>query len=795
VTELESAKHAPTTTETVGAPPGTPEFFVIGKRKLKYEWLAKATGATKYAADLKLPRMCHGKLLRSPYPHAKVLRVDTSRAAALPGVYAVVTGTDVPNRFGIMPSSQDETTFAVDRVRYVGEAVAAVAAVDELTAENACNLIDVLYEPLTTITSIKDGLDPTKPKIHDNDEEPANIHKEVHLEFGDVEEGFAEADYVREDEFFFEGNTHAALENHAVIGHFDPHGKLTVWSSTQTPHYVHRELSKALDMSTSHIRVVAPPSGGAFGGKSELFSHEVAAAALSRKCGRPVMIELTREEVFYCHRGRHPVAMKLKTGVKADGAITAMHFQSWLDGGAFGSYGVATTYYTGALNTMPYKVPRYKFDGIRVFTNKPPCGPKRGHGTVQPRFAIECQMDKIAEALNLDPVEMRIRNAVDPMTGTVNGLRITSTAIRETIRKAAETTGMQEKRGKLPFGKGIGIASSVYMSGAGLPIYWNPMPHSGAMVKIDRGGGVVVYCGTTDIGQDSDSMLAYIVSEVLGVDPVDVRVLSGDTDLTPVDLGSYSSRVTFMAGNAARQAAERLRELLANVATEALEIPSEQLAFGDRQIYDRADTGRSISFMECAQKAEARFGTLSAAGSYTPPKLGGTYKGSGVGPSPAYSFTTAVAEVSVDLETFELHVDRITVAHDCGRAINPMIVEGQIEGSAYMGFGEAVMEEQVFRKGLHKKPSLLDYKIPTILETPDLKSIIVEGPDAEGPFGAKEAGEGPLSPVIPAIANAVHDAIGVRFDSTPITAEKIMKALGKQSRSVAPDSSSTHAAR
>lgn len=756
-------------------------FSVVGKRKLKYDYLAKATGATKYTADLKLPRMCHGMLLRSPYAHARLLHIDTTAAARLEGVYAVVSGVDLPEKYGIMPSSQDETAFAVDRVRYMGEAVAAVAAEDELTAERACRAMEVLYEPLPTITGIDDGLDGARPSIHE-DGLFGNIHKEVHLEFGDVEEGFAEADYVREDDFFFEGNTHAPMENHAVIGHYEPHGKLTVWSSTQTPHYLHRELSKALSMPAAQIRIVAPPSGGAFGGKSEMFSHEVAAAALSRACGRPVMIELTREEVFYCHRGRHPVRMKLKTGVKRDGSLTAMHFQSWLDGGAFGSYGVATTYYTGALNTMPYKIPRYRFDGVRVFTNKPPCGPKRGHGTVQPRFAIECQIDKIAEALGLDPVEMRIRSAVDPMSETINGLRITSCAVRDTLRQASARTDFQRRHMKLPFGKGIGIASSVYMSGAGLPIYWNSMPHSGAMVKIDRGGGVAVFCGTADIGQDSDSMLAYIVSEVLGVEPLDVRVLSGDTDLTPVDLGSYSSRVTFMAGNAALTAAEKLRSILAETAADVLGFPVEHVAFGNRAVYDIEDTDRSLPFAEVVQRAEARFGTLAAAGSYTPPKLGGKYKGSGVGPSPAYSFTTAVAEVTIDPETAELTVDRLTVAHDCGRAINPMIVEGQIEGSAYMGYGEAVMEEQVFRKGLHKKPSLLEYKIPTILETPELQSIIVEGPDAEGPFGAKEAGEGPLSPVIPAIANAAYDAVGVRFDSTPITSGKIMKALDRSKR-------------
>src|SRR5579872_618120 len=521
---------------------------VVGQPNLKYDWHAKLDGSARYTDDLKLPRMIFGRLLRSPYPHARVLRVDTSRAEAVPGVFAVVTGKDFPIRFGILPSSQDETALAIDRVRYVGEAVAAVAAIDEWTAEEACNLIDVVYEPLQPIMSIEEALDPDSERIHDWTK-LANIQKSVDLAFGDLDAGFAEADYVREDEFFFEGNTHVPMENHAVLANWEPNGRVTVWSSTQTPHYLHRELSKALGIPPSRIRVIVPPVGGGFGGKSEAFSHEVVAPVLSRMAGRPVLIGLSREEVFYCHRGRHPVKMWLRTGVKRDGSITAMHFRSTLDGGAYGSYGIATTYYTGALNTLPYRVPCYRFEGRRVFTNKPPCGPKRGHGTVQPRFAIECQMDKIAEALGLDPAEMRIRNSVEPNSWTVNHLRVTTCGLREAIEKTVARSGFQEKRGKLAPGKGIGIAASVYLSGAGLPIYWNPLPHSGAQVKVDRGGGVTVYCGTSDIGQDSDSMLAYVVAEELGVDPQDVRVCSGDTDLAPVDLGSYSSRVTFMAGN------------------------------------------------------------------------------------------------------------------------------------------------------------------------------------------------------------------------------------------------------
>jgi 4-hydroxybenzoyl-CoA reductase alpha subunit len=761
------------------------DFSVIGKHTLKYDWHAKLTGAAMYTDDLKLPRMIYGRLLRSPYPHARILHIDTSRAECLPGVFAVLTGRDLPIKYGILPSSQDENALAIDRVRYVGEAVAAVAALDEWTAEEACNLIEVIYEPLQPVMSIEEALDPQSEKIHDWTKE-ANIQKSVKLEFGDLEEGFAEADYIREDEFFFEGNTHVPMENHAVLASWEPTSRVTVWSSTQTPHYLHRELSKVLEIPPSRIRVIVPAVGGGFGGKTEAFSHEIVAPALSRKTGRPVLIGLSREEVFYCHRGRHPVKMWIRTGVKRDGSITAMHFTSILDGGAYGSYGIATTYYTGALNTLPYKVPRYRFEGRRVFTNKPPCGPKRGHGTVQPRFAIECQMDKIAEHLELDPAEMRQANSVEPNSWTVNHLRVTSCGLSETIDRVVERSGWRQKRGKLPAGKGIGLAASTYLSGAGLPIYWNPLPHSSAQIKIDRGGGVTVYCGTADIGQDSDSMLASVVAEALGVDVADVRLVTGDTDLSPVDLGSYSSRVTFMAGNAARQAAERLKQQLFEAAAEKLEVPADKLEAAGGMIYFVEDTSKQLPFAEAVWLAEAKFGTLGATGSYTPPRLAGPWKGSGVGPSPSYSFTCASAEVEVDLETGILEVKKIVVAHDLGRSINPVVCEGQIEGSAYMGYGEAVVEEQIFRKGLHKQPSLLEYKIPTTLDTPEIEAMMVETVDPEGPFGAKEVGQGPLSPVIPAIANAVFDAIGIRFDSTPITADKILRALEARKKAAIP---------
>ncbi|HEY8648678.1 MAG TPA: molybdopterin cofactor-binding domain-containing protein [Candidatus Limnocylindria bacterium] len=765
---------------------------ILGRRLPKTNAWAHLTGEATYADDIVLPRMLYGRLLRSTQAHARITKLDVTRALAYPGVVAIVTGTDMPEKMGIMPSTQDETALAIDKVRYVGEAVAAVAALDEDTAFEALALIDVEYEPLDPILSIEEALERDDVKIHE-DSRRANVFKEVHLSFGDLEAGFAKAEHTRDDWFFFEGNTHAPIESHSCVANGEANGNVTLWTCTQVPHYLHRELEKVLGIPRSRIRVVATPNGGAFGGKSDPFAHEFAACLLALRTKRPVKFTLDREEVFYAHRGRHPVKMHLRTGVMKDGEIAAVHFESWLDGGAYASYGIATTYYTGALLTVTYRVPAYKFDGVRVYTNKPPCGPKRGHGTTQPRFAFEAQLDKIAHDLGLDPLVYRKRILQPANSRTINDLRITTMGLGECLDRAGERTSFSAKHGKLPDGKGIGIAGSAYISGAGLPIYWNEMPHSGATVKIDRGGGVTVYCGTAEIGQGSDNMLASVTAETLGVLPDDVHVVSGDTSLAPVDLGSYSSRVTFMAGNAVKDAAMKLREQLATVAAEKLNVPRDRIVCALRAVYDRDDPTTSLSFTDVAVLAEARYGTLSAAGWYKPPPgIGGTFKGAGVGPTPAYSYQAAVAEVTVDRATGHLTVDRIVTAHDCGRALNPANVEGQVEGAAYMGYGEAIGEEQVFRGGLHKKPSLLDYKIPTSLDTPVLEAIIVETIDAEGPYGAKEAGEGPLNPVIPAIANAVFDAIGVRFDETPITPEKILDALAKKKDRVGPTGLETH---
>lgn len=760
---------------------------VIGVSRRRVDARAKVTGQTRFADDISLPRMAYCKLLRSPHPHARIRKIDVSRALAHPGVYLVLTGKDLPIQYGILPVSQDEQALCLDHVRHVGDPIAAVIAREELTAFEALDLIDVEYEILATISDPEEALATPAPRIHDYSDE-GNIHKRVSLEFGDVEKSFAEADEIFEDLFFYQGSTHLPIEQHASVAVKDPDGKLTIWSSTQTPHYLHRALAKVLEMPAAHIRVIATPNGGGFGGKSDPFNHEIVVAKAALMLDRPVKICLTREEVFYCHRGRHPVLMKFKTGVKKDGTITGVHLQTLIDGGAYGSYGVASTFYTGALQTTTYHIPRYRFQGCRTFTNKPPCGPKRGHGTPQPRFGQEVQLDKIAERLGIDPAELRLRIVENSNTVTANFLRLGTVNLAECIRRVVKSSAWNEKFRKLPEGRGIGLACSAYLTGAGLPIYWNKMPHSGVQLKLDRGGGITLFCGATEIGQGSDDVLAAIVAEILGVTTFDIRVYTGDTDLGPVDLGSYSSRVTLMAGNAAIQAAERAKSMLAEAVAQRLEVPQGRLCFAEGRVFDSAAPEKSVSFQDAVCLAEAQFGTIGTVGSYTPPKSPALYKGGGVGPSPTYSYSAAVIEVAVDPATGWIAVPKVWIAHDIGRALNPALARGQVEGSVYMGLGEALMEEQDFRRLpkrlshalVHKFPSILEYKSPTSLDMPEVVTELVEEPDPKGPFGAKEVGQGPLLPIMPAVANAVYDAVGVRIDEVPITPEKIMKALAEK---------------
>ena len=765
------------------------EFTALGRRARRVEGLRKSTGREIYTDDIVLPGMLHGKILRSTEAHARIVSIDTAEAEALDGVYGVITGRDLPTPYGIIPWTRDEHALCVDKVRFIGDAVAAVAAVDEDTANAALERIHVEYEPLPVYLSPEESLTPeaAAEPIHAPRKPGANgnILKHVHLEFGDVDARMAEADVTIEGEYFFHGTTHTPIEPHCAISRLNPDGALEVWSSTQVPHYLQRELARVLDYDVAKVRVVQPAVGGAFGGKSEPFDLEFCVALLAMRTGRPVKILYTREELFYSHRGRHPMHMTYRLGASRDGKLRALDARTTLDGGAYASFGLVTTYYSGQLLTAPCHIESYRFDSTRVYTNVAPCGPKRGHGSVQPRFAYEISLDKMAEQLGLDPFELRRRNFMG--TGrTVNEFKVRSNGFLECLEAVERASDWKKRHRRLPRGRGLGMAASSYISGTNYPIYPNEMPQAAVQVQVERSGRVAILHGASEIGQGSDSTMAYIACEELGVPLEYVRVFSADTDLTPVDLGAYSSRETVMVGNACVEACRTLRAQVAEAVAEQWGVPVGQVRLARGWAFDAEapdNSGRRIPISEAFNLAEGKFGLLGAVGSYDTPKdVHGDYRGGTIGSSPAYSFTAHVAEVEVEADTGVVGVTNIWVAHDCGRALNPVLVEGQIEGSAYMGFAEAIFEEQLFREGdveggLHTSPSLLDYRIPTSMDCPEFEALIVESVDPEGPYGAKEAGEGPLHPSLPAIANAIYDAVGVRIDALPFTPQRVWRAL------------------
>jgi 4-hydroxybenzoyl-CoA reductase subunit alpha len=631
-------------------------------------------------------------------------------------------------------------------------------------------LLPAWFDPLESMQATRDWIHESKPN---------NIEKEYHHVFGDPEKGFAEAAFVRGERYFAGEVTHAAMEPHSTLAVWEPDGRLTVYSSTQVPYYLHRTISEVCEMPMSQIRVIKPLVGGGFGGKSEVISLEVAAPVLAKKARRPVKITYTREEVFYAHRGRPITIVDLKVGLTREGKISAVAARVVQDGGAYCGYGPVTVLYSGALLGAIYDILNVCFDGYRVLTNKPACGAMRGHGTVNVRFAFEAMLDALAHDAGLDPAEVRRRNLLKAPCITPNGLRVTSYGLPECIEKVVERSGWAAKKGRLPYGRGVGLACSHYASGAANPIIRSNMPHTTVHIKIDRDAAVTLYTGASEIGQGSDTIQVQIVAEVLGVRPERIRLVAADTELTPVDLGSYSSRVTFMAGNACLEAAKNMRAQILEAVARKFGCDPGLLEARDDMVFTLDDSRLRLRFEEAVGAALDFHGALVAKGTYAPPEeaRGGRFKGAGVGPSPSYSYSAQVAEVSVDTETGQVHVHRIIAAHDCGKALNPLTVEGQIEGSVYMGLGQALQEEMLWNKGRLMNPTLLEYRIPSTLETPEIESIIVESMDPEGPFGAKEAGEGSLAATIPAIANAIYDAVGVRIHSLPITPEKVRAAL------------------
>ncbi len=737
---------------------------------------AKAKGTAQFTDDLTFPGMLHGKILRSPLAHAKILHIDTSKAEKLPGVKGVVTGQDIPDRlYGIVPKARDEYALAKDKVRYIGDDVAAVCAIDPEIAEEALELIDVDYEELPAVFDPFEAKKDGAPVIHEGIKN--NTSFAIKKEFGDVKKAFAESDAIFEDTFFSQPVNHAPLEPHAAIAQYDPlKGEVTIWSSTQIPFFLRRNLSNTLQIPESKVRVIKPKVGGGFGQKIDMFAKDFCAAWFAMHLGKPVKFTYDREEVFISTRQRHPMYITVKTGMKKDGTILAQKFQSYADGGAYNSTAPTMMALSCFFLMIPYKVPNLFYEGYHVYTNKPVGGAMRGHGIPQARFAVERQLDLMAERLGLDPTEIRLKNSIHAGEPHSAGFVINTCGFSESIKKAADAIGWKEKRGKLPFGRGVGLAGASFPSGV------SNMSHisSGAVVQVGRDGAVNVLSGAADIGQGAETVISQIVAEELGVLLEDVRITAADTGITPLDPGTFGSGVTVRAGNAARLAALEAKEKLFEFVAEKLEANPEDLVARNREIFVKGSPGTGMTIKDAIkgyQYADLPMPIVGRGSWMAPADEPTTLFEQDGNFAPNYSFMTQAAEVEVDLITGQVKLLRMVTAHDCGRPINPMLVEGQLEGSVVGGMGQALYEDIVVEKGQVMNPSFLDYGFPTFLEMPEIESIEVETDDPIGPFGAKEAGEGTQLSPAPAIVNAIYDAIGVDFMELPVTPEKILKAL------------------
>jgi 4-hydroxybenzoyl-CoA reductase alpha subunit len=736
---------------------------------------AKATGAAHYADDLALPGMLHGALLRSPLPHARIRAIDTSRARALPGVKAVITGADLPRvRYGnwrLFKATQDEYALAVDRVRFIGDPVAAVAAVDRETALEALDLIRVDYEELPGLFDLDASLAEGAPRIHE--ETAGNVSVTRDIDYGDLEAGFARADYVRDDTYFMQPVSHAYLEPCSSLAQADALGRITLFTSTQTPYIVQCLLASALGLRENEVRVVKPHVGGGFGGKMELRSWDVCAAFIARTTGKPVKFTQTRAEELCAGRRRHPMRLRSRVGFTRDGLLTAKELTVHLDGGGYNSMGPTATFLVGNFGAMLYRYPAYRYRGYHVYTNNPPAGAMRGFGAPQALFVAEGQMNEAAAELGIDPIDLRIKNAMRPGDKIPDVATVGTCAFAESLEKVAEMSEWRRKRSERRPGTGIGVGCYSFITGGNFNWFDTKYPFSAAEVRAYADGTVHLLTMAADIGQGSDTVLQQILAAELGLGLADVTLYAADTSLTPKgDLGTWGSRVTFMVGNAILDAARQIKEELYKVVALRFDlnvIHSLECKDGTVRVKGRADKavpfGEAVAMVQKLRRGEP----LVARGSYTPRDMGVV--------TPTFSFGAQVAEVEVDRDTGKVRVTRIHTAHDCGTPLNPQVVEGQVEGCVQMGLGYALTEELLMSEGRTLNATFLDYKIPGALDMPAMESVCVGGPEPRGPFGAKESGEGPVSPTAPAIAEAVWHATGYRCKELPITPEKVLRHL------------------
>ncbi len=745
--------------------------------------IEKVTGRAKYTADLQHADALVGRILRSPVSHGEILSLDISKAQALEGVIAVVTGADCAHTYGVLPVAMNEYPLARERVRYRGEPVAAVAAVDAQTAERALALIELEIRELPAYYDSDSARAPGATLLHEN--KPGNLEREVHHTFGDVEAGFAAADIVRDAKLSCAEINHAQIEPHACLADYDPlTQRLTMQTVSQVGYYLHLMLARCLEMDASQIRMIKPFVGGGFGARVEALNFEIVTALLARAAAGKVVMRLTREETFLTHRARPHTDLKLKLGLTRAGRITACQLEAVQRGGAYAGYGIVTILYAGALLQGLYDIPAIRYDGYRVYANLPPCGAMRGHGGVHTRHAFECLLDRMARELKLDPFAVRRANLLQAPTRTLNDLMVNSYGLAECLDRVERASGWHARRGKLPPGKGLGMACSHYVSGAAKPIHWTGEPHAVVNLRVDFDGGITALTGAAEIGQGSSTMVAIAVAETLGVALDRIRVIAGDSALTPKDNGAYSSRITFMVGNAAIDAAQRLKRVLTEAAARKLEARPEDVECAGEEFRVGHAGQASLPFAEVVRAALVDNGPITVSGSFTcpPDAQGGKHRGGAVGSTMGFSYAAQVVEVSVDEATGLVTVDKVWTALDCGHAINRLAVEGQIEGSVWMGMGQALCEETRYAEGLPLHASMLEYRVPTIAESPPIEVHIVESHDPNGPFGAKEASEGALAGFPPALTNAIADAIGIDIDTLPLTPDRVMEALVERRR-------------
>jgi 4-hydroxybenzoyl-CoA reductase subunit alpha len=758
------------------------ELSVVGKGIPKVDAILKATGKAVYGADFSLPGMLYGKILRSNVPHAKILNIDTRKALKLPGVRAIVTGKDFPwgLKYGFTAKTRDQTPLAQDKVRYIGDEVAAVAAIDEDIAEEALDLIKVEYEELPAVFDPFEAMKEGAPQIHDHVKN--NISGSQHLAFGDVEKGFLESNHVREDQFTTQAIKHGFLEPHASVGLWEPSGKATLWGNKQSPYIVYRKLAMALGLPQSKVRVIQTYVGAGFGSaRSDPFALDFCALLLSKKTGKPVKFVYTMEDVLVMGEMRHPFHMKVKTGMTRDGTIKAIQAYVVADGGAYSTIGPVSIALPAFFIDIPYSIPNVQYDGYRVFTNKGFCGSLRGHAIAQLRWALGQQLDMICNDLGLDLAEVSIKNALHPGDETPSGYKITSCAFKECVEKAVEASGWKEKKGKLPPYRGIGMGTSSFITGVKLS------GHNSAscVVKMNEDGTASVMTGATDIGQGSSTIISQIVAEVLGLPIEAITINAGvDTDFTPIDPGTYGSRVSFYSGNAAKIAAEDAKKQLAEVASEVMKVPLEEMIFKDRKVFSKSNPEKGWKIDALVRYAQHSMGkeskSIIGSGSYDSGIDFIDFKTGKGNISATYTFAADVVEIEVDPETGKITILNAVGAHDIGKALNPMLCAGQLDGAWVQAEGQLLYEELKRDKkdGHVLNPSFMDYKMPTSMDIP-LKNthFFVESIDPDGPFGAKEVGEGASVAIFPAFGNAVYDAIGVRMTSLPITPEKVLKAI------------------